>query len=93
MEMLPLCPRGLQSYPTSSQLVRGGSTKREKQPKSVLAMEKLEAQRERLAQDYHEVEAALGLRHQLELCLPRSRARAWQAQVCWSASRGPRCRL
>lgn len=51
MEMLPLCPRGLQGYPTSSQLVRGGSTKQGKQPKSMLTMDKLEAQRERVAQD------------------------------------------
>lgn len=51
MEMLPLCPGGLQDYPTSSQLVRGGSTKREKQTKSMLSVEKLEAQRERVTQD------------------------------------------
>lgn len=31
------------SYPTSSQLVRGRSTKQEKQPKSMLTMGKLEA--------------------------------------------------
>lgn len=51
MEIFPLCPRGLQGYPTSFQLVRGRSTKQEKQPKSMLTMGKLEAQRERVAQD------------------------------------------
>lgn len=88
MEMLPLCPGGLQDRNppllswTGVRVQNGRSS-----PNPCYPWRNL---RPGL---YHEVEAELGLRHQLELCLPRSRARAWQAQVCWSASRGPCCCL
>lgn len=48
----------------------------------MLSMEKHEAERGSDPRLYHEVEAELGFGSQLEICLPRSQAIVWQAQVC-----------